>query len=518
MKTKSTICILLISIGIITIAWADFTTAAQTTINMGSINIHGPTSSPYVLCTPINQNIKVRPTGNTITIQVGYSMSCPGAADDGFCNISFVGGGGSDSRHTGTADAGILTISKFMNPGDTFTVKLYAKYTDMYGGTILGEDIEYAVGTVTAVTQPVADFSFAPSTPTTDTTVQFIDMTTVTDTTIISWSWSFGDGSSSTEKNPTHRYFSSGKYTVTFQVTDDYGLTSSKTKEISVKKRPIAAFYYSPVVPTTDDIVHFTDSSYDNDGNVTAWFWNFGDGVTSNNQNPTHQYQNYGSYNVILEVTDSDGLTDTNGITYITVKKRPTAQFSFSPLTPKLDDTIQFTDLSSAYNSTIISYSWNFGDGTTSTEKNPTHKYLNSGTYTVTLEVTDSNGLKRIKTVSIPINQNQAPVSSFTHTPSEPTTADSIQFADSSYDLDGNIVSWSWNFGDGTSSTEKNPVHKYSASGTYTVVLQVSDNEGVSDSKTTEIVIKEKSIPGFELIILICAMFIFITFLRKKRK
>ena len=518
MKTKSITVVILILIGTIAVSFVEVTTAAETTINMGSIRVHGPTNNPYVVCSPINYNIKVRPTGNTITIQVDYSLSCPGTADDGYCDISFVGGGGSDSRHTGGTDAGILTISKFMNPGDTFKVMLHAKYTDMYGGTTLGEDTEYANGTVTSVTAPVADFSFTPVTPTTDTTVQFIDMTTVTDTTIISWSWSFGDGSSSTEKTPTHRYLNSGKYTVTFQVTDDYGLTSLKTKEISVKRRPVAAFYYSPVAPTTDDIVHFTDSSYDYDGNVTAWSWNFGDGVTSNNQNPTHQFQNYGSYNVILEVTDSDGLIDINDITYITVKKKPTAHFSFSPSTPKLDDTIQFTDLSSAYNSTIISYSWNFGDGTTSTEKNPTHKYQSSRTYTVTLEVTDSNGLKRTKTASIPVNQNQAPVSSFTHTPSEPTTADSIQFTDSSYDLDGNIVSWSWNFGDGTSSTEKNPTHQYSTSGTYTVILQVLDNEGVSGTKTTEVAIKEKSIPGFELIILICAISLVIMFLRKKRK
>ena len=387
----------------------------------------------------------------------------------------------------------------------------------MYGNTILGEDTGYAIGTATAVLEPVADFSFTPSNPTTDTTIQFIDMTTATDTTIVAWSWSFGDGHSSTQRNPTHQYYHSGKYTVTFQVTDDYGQTSSKIKEISVKRRPIAAFYYSPLSPTTDDFVYFTDSSYDYDGNITAWLWNFGDETTSNERNPKHQYQNFGSYNVILRVTDNDGLIDINNITYITVKKRPTAHFSFSPSTPRLQDTIQFTDLSSAYNGTIVSYFWNFGDGTTSTEKHPTHKYRNVGTYTVTLEVTDSNDLKRMKTVSIPITTNQAPVSSFTHSPTEPTTAETIQFTDSSYDSDGTIVSWSWNFGDGTTSNERNPKHQYSKGGTYKVTLQVTDNEGVKGTKTTEMTIKETT-PGFEILIPLCAVGVTLFIWRRKSR
>jgi len=219
--------------------------AAQTTVNMGSINLHGPTNNPYVVCSPNNIDIKVRPSGNTITIQVAYSMSCPGTADDGYCDISFVGGGGSDSRHTGESDTGILTISKFMNPGDTFTVKLHAKYTDFYGQTILGEDTQYASGTVSVPPAPVAGFSFSPSNPTTENTIQFTDLSTATGTTIISWSWSFGDGTSSTEKSPTYQYQKSGTYPVTLQVTDDYGVSNTKTSSITIKDKSII-----PGVPT----------------------------------------------------------------------------------------------------------------------------------------------------------------------------------------------------------------------------------------------------------------------------
>ena len=213
--------------------------AAQTTVNMGSINLHGPTNNPYVVCSPNNIDIKVRPSGNTITIQVAYSMSCPGTADDGYCDISFVGGGGSDSRHTGESDSGILTISKFMSPGDSFTVMLHAKYTDMYGAVLLGEDTEYASGTVRVPAYPVAGFSFSPTEPTIEDTIQFTDLSTATETTIQSWSWSFGDGTSSTLKNPTYQYQKSGPYTVTLQVIDDYGVTNIKTSTITIKEKSI---------------------------------------------------------------------------------------------------------------------------------------------------------------------------------------------------------------------------------------------------------------------------------------
>jgi PKD repeat protein len=238
-EKKSIIVVILLVIATIILPCAEVTIAAQTTINMGSINLHGPTNNPSVVCSPNNYDIKVRPTGNTITIQVAYSMSCPGTADDGYCDISFVGGGGSDSRHTGESDSGILTISKFMNPGDTFQVKLHAKYTDMYGGITLGEDTQYASGTVSVPPAPVAGFSFSPSNPTTENTNQFTDLSTATGSTIISWSWSFGDGASSTDKSPTYQYQKSGTYPVTLQVTDDYGVSNTKTSTITIKDKSI---------------------------------------------------------------------------------------------------------------------------------------------------------------------------------------------------------------------------------------------------------------------------------------
>lgn len=286
---------------------------------------------------------------------------------------------------------------------------------------------------------------------------------------------------------------------------------------MTIKQKPVAEFSYtSPTPTTTDDTVYFTDSSYAPEGNITSWSWDFGDGLISDSQNPTHQYQNYGTYTVTLQVTDDNGYIGVS-TTNIIVMERPTAQFSFLPTAPKLADTIQFTDLSNAYNGTIVSWSWNFGDGGTSIEKNPTHKYQTYGTYTISLQVTDSNGLTRTKTASIIFIQNKPPSPDFSSSPSTPTTADTVQFMDLSYDTDGTVTAWSWNFGDGTSSTEKNPTHLYQKSGTYQVNLQVTDNDGTSNLKTASIIIKDKGIPGFELITAICAIGL-VLFLRQQLK
>jgi PKD repeat protein len=297
--------------------------AAQTTYDAGSITIQGPPNNAYVKCSPAeNLVIKVGPNGNTITIRVNYSMNCPGTSDDGYCDISFTGGGGADSRHTGGTDSGNLTISKFMIPTDNFTVKIHAKYTNIYGASILGEDTEYASGTAVAVEAPIAAFSSSPSTPTKRDTIQFTDLSTSTDTTILSWSWNFGDGSNSTTRNPSHEYQDSGTYTVTLQVTDEYGQTDNQTQSITINEPPIADFSYAPTAPSTGDNIQFTDASTDSDGTVTSWSWDFGDGTAGSiGKNPTHQYQKAGTYNVTLQITDNNGASDLKTIS-VSIKEK----------------------------------------------------------------------------------------------------------------------------------------------------------------------------------------------------
>jgi PKD repeat protein len=159
---------------------------------------------------------------------------------------------------------------------------------------------------------PVADFAWNCET----LSCQFTDASRDEDGRVAGWSWQFGDGGSSTEANPTHEYSGPGTYTVTLTVTDNDGATDEKTAHVEVtvllpplenNKAPDADF---------DDHCHdlrcsFTDKSKDDDGNVVSWTWDFGDGAGSNEQNPTHSYEDEGRYDVTLTVTDNDGATDT---------------------------------------------------------------------------------------------------------------------------------------------------------------------------------------------------------------
>ena len=165
-------------------------------------------------------------------------------------------------------------------------------------------------------------------------------------------------------------------------------LTTSVAEAIAPS--PVADFSATPLSGAEPLTVSFTDTSTSDDG-IVSWLWDFGDGQTSTDQNPHHEYIQDGFYTVSLTVTDSDGSSDTETRTdYITVfDTGPAAGFSAAPLSGAEPLTVAFTDTSASYDG-IVSWLWDFGDGQTSTEQNPNHVYARDGLYTVSLTVTDS--------------------------------------------------------------------------------------------------------------------------------
>lgn len=148
---------------------------------------------------------------------------------------------------------------------------------------------------------PVADFTFTTS----GLLASFTDAST-DDGTIVSYSWDFGDGNTSTGQNPDITYAASGTYTVTLDITDDEGATDSISKDVTVDDGnvpPTASFTFV----VNDLQVDFTDTSSDSDGSITARNWDLGDGNTTTTQNPSHTYAAYGTYSVTLQVTDDMG-------------------------------------------------------------------------------------------------------------------------------------------------------------------------------------------------------------------
>jgi len=250
-------------------------------------------------------------------------------------------------------------------------------------------------GTVTktdyikVVTKPAAAFSASPTSGKAPLTVTFTDKSTGIPAI---WKWSFGDGTTSTQQNPKHKYSKAGIYTVSLTVKNVVGSnTATKTDYIKVVTKPVSNFTSSVTTGKSPLSVVFTDTST---GVPASWRWSFGDGTTSTQQNPKHKYSKIGVYTVSLTVKNVVGSNTATKTDYIKVVTKPVAAFSASPTSGKAPLTVTFTDKSTG---TPTKWKWSFGDGTTSTQKNPKHKYSKAGKYTVTLTVTNAAGSNTIK-------------------------------------------------------------------------------------------------------------------------
>ncbi|MEE8571056.1 MAG: PKD domain-containing protein, partial [Candidatus Bathyarchaeia archaeon] len=163
----------------------------------------------------------------------------------------------------------------------------------------------------------------------------------------------------------------------------------------------------------------------------------------------------------------------------------PEAIFTYSPSTDlSVFSLITFSDTSTDLDGTIISWLWDFGDNTASSDQNLTHMYADKGIYLVTLTVIDNDGYVGDSSQSVIIS-NLPPIAAFTYSPERPMVEQEIVFTDLSEDPEGEILTYLWNFGDEATSTEKHPHHTYAAYGTYTVTLTVTDDEGATDIHST---------------------------------
>jgi len=237
-------------------------------------------------------------------------------------------------------------------------------------------------------------------------------------------------------------------------------------------------------------IVFDGTGSTDPDGSIVAWAWNFGDGSSGTGSSPTHTYSSDGTFTVALTVTDDGGATHTASTTAtITPAPIPPSANAGGPYSGVVGSVISFDGTASSdADGTIVSYTWDFGDGGVASGLSPTHSYSVDGNFTVTLTATDNDGLTGIDATTAAINPaggNTPPVAQ-ANGPYSGTEGSAVQFSSAgSLDPDGSIVSYAWSFGDGNTSATANPAHTYVAAGTYNVSLTVTDNAGDSTSDTT---------------------------------
>jgi len=298
---------------------------------------------------------------------------------------------------------------------------------------------------------------------------------------IVSWDWDFGDGNFSTVQNPSNLYGNYGTFNITLAVTSDSGCADSAVLPVQVFAVPSAGFAANGIC--LYDSVFFTNTSTINNGGITSWNWNFGNGNTSTTQNPWHLFSTDGNYNVTLIVTSDSSCTDTI-VQSVQVYPAPTAGFSSTSVCFGIPTT--FTDQSSVNS---ITWNWIFGDGTpVSGVQNPTHTYTDpaDSIYNVTLIVTTSNGCS--DNITTPVYVFPVPVANFTNDTvclNEPS-----QFTDASTVANGSLSSWQWDFGDfAGSSTNKNPAYTYGSDGSYLVLLTVASNNGCTHDTTRQIAV-----------------------------
>ncbi len=227
---------------------------------------------------------------------------------------------------------------------------------------------------------PAAAFAPSPSQGRAPLNVSFTDRSTGVPA---AWRWEFGDGGTSTERNPYHTYTAEGLMIVNLTVANSIG-SNTTTGYVTVGSAPFAAFSAEPRTVGAGKPVAFTDRSI---GTPTGWSWAFGDGGTSILRNPSHVYSQSGLYTVRMTASYT-GSSDTEQKTdYIRVV--PDARFTANATSGKAPLAVRFADAS---NGTPTSWTWNFGDGTNATVQSPSHVYARAGNYTVNLTARNGYG------------------------------------------------------------------------------------------------------------------------------
>lgn len=318
------------------------------------------------------------------------------------------------------------------------------------------------------------------------------------DKAVISYAWSFGDGGTSTSKNPEHTFSEEGTYEAKLVVKDEEGLSANATVTIVVSSPSNEAPVAKVTTNTTSGLapleVKFTGSGSTDDSSIKSYAWNFKDGSTSTTANPTHTFTKEGSYSVELTVTDEQGLTDKETVA-ITVSEpeneAPKAKVSASVTSGQVPLQVKFTGSGSTDDDSIKSYAWNFKDGSTSNTANPTHTFEKAGTYTVALKVSDEQGLSDTETISITVNEphNEAPESRPKANVTNGTAPLQVQFDGDDSTDDKGISSYFWDFKDGSTSNQANPSHTFGDPGTYGVSLTVADEDGLKSTKTVTVTV-----------------------------
>ncbi|MEO9871554.1 PKD domain-containing protein [Ekhidna sp.] len=363
---------------------------------------------------------------------------------------------------------------------NTYTVRL----------TVLDSEGEFDEFETDIVIQsaPVVDFDIDLTDNCSGTTQTFTGSASGS---ILSSDWDYGDGFGSSGMNGSRDFTEAGTYEVTFTVVSTSNCSNSITKEITIYEEPVAGFTFESVCD--QEAIQFNNTSTITTGNLT-YSWDFDDGDGSTLANPSHIYDTPGDYDVVLTVTSTDGMCDTQTMQTVTIHPNPVSSFTAPAIC--LGSATTFTNNSTGVN---LSAEWNFGDGNTSIDFNTTHTYASSGSYIVSLEVTSDDGCKDKSERRVDIYDDPVP----TFFVEDNCLLNSVAFSNLT-NTEGDTYTYAWDFGDPLVmtdvSTDENPSYTYGSTGTYTVTLTATTSTMCSATYQQDVVISPHPSTNFTFV------------------
>jgi PKD repeat protein len=334
---------------------------------------------------------------------------------------------------------------------------------------------------------PIANFEATPLEIFTYENVTVNASTSEDDDIITKYKFDWGDGKvTNWQASPEaiHMYKANGEYNVSVQVQDNRSVLSDWAPNVTVEVKNRAPWVNASASAyealTYENISFDGIHSGDMDGTIT-YLWDLGDGNTTDDPMPMHEYEDDGFYNITLTVTDDDGAENSTTFEIVILNRAPgvsfvasgsfgnaTTEFTFQPFTYDMDGE-------------VVEYVWDFGDGNTSSDEKPVHYYGDDGSYNVTLHALDDDGAQSnvywwlIDIVNLP------PTANASVNVTELYTYEPFHFNSTSLDIDGLIVEYIWNTGDGGFYYTEEIDHYYKEDGTYKINLKIKDDDDAMD-------------------------------------
>ncbi|RWX48218.1 PKD repeat-containing protein [Candidatus Electrothrix aarhusensis] len=431
-----------------------------------------PHSEPFVFTLSTSSTSKLAASFTTAPASLSgiapFTVSYDGSSSSGAASYRWEFGDGDMSNESRTkhifAVVGTYTSTLTVTDrqGNINTKSVIVNVNESSGSEI----------TASFITDPTSLLGIAPFTVAFDATGSTGD--------ISSYNWNFGDGSSGDGAQTSHTYTTTGSFSAVLTVTSSNKSISQKNVTVNVGQAPVAVIATTPVSLSGETPFTVSFDATGSTGDISSYSWDFGDGSSGGGAQTSHTYTTAGSFSAILTVKSSNGSINQKNVT-VNASLAPVAVIATTPVS--LSGNAPFTVSFDATGSTgdISSYSWDFGDGSSGDGAQTSHTYTTTGSFSAVLTVTSSN--KSISQKDVTVNVGQAPVAVIATTPVLLSGEMPFTVSFDATGSTGDISSYSWDFGDGSSEDGAQVTHTYTTTGSFSAVLTVKSSNGSTSQK-----------------------------------